>query len=184
MGFDVDVETLKILDVPNKDFFRRRSRTETLCWLLPNDKVMRVSSICSLTVVTVDIEASLETAVEQMLDADIGSAVVTKDGEPAGIVTKSDVLRVAYRTDDPLSSIPVKTAASAPLITVGPSATARKAAEMLDKHDIHRLVVLDGLDVVGILSTTDLVRNYGGIRSQARKRADAEYDWLTGEEME
>lgn len=112
------------------------------------------------------------------------SSVVTDGGEPAGIVTKSDVLRAAYRSNEPLSSIPVRAAASAPLVTVGPSTTARRAAEMLDDHGIHRLVVLDGLDVVGIVSTTDIVRNYGGIRSDAQKRADAEYDWLTREDVE
>ncbi|WP_311172576.1 CBS domain-containing protein [Halobellus ordinarius] len=145
---------------------------------------MRVSDICSSSVVTVDVGDSLATAVERMLDEDVGSAVVADGGEPAGIVTKSDVLRAAYRTDEPLSSIPVRAAASAPLVTVGPSTTARRAAEMLDDHDIHRLVVVDGLDVVGIVSTTDLVRNYGGIRSDARKRADAEYDWLTREDVQ
>ncbi|MFC6875028.1 CBS domain-containing protein [Halobellus marinus] len=145
---------------------------------------MRVSDICSSSVVAVDVGDSLATAVGRMLDEDVGSAVVVDAEEPVGILTKSDVLRAAHRTDEPLSSIPVRAAASAPLVTVGPSATARRAAEMLDDHDIHRLVVVDDLDVVGIVSTTDIVRNYGGIRSDAQKRADAEYDWLTREDVE
>jgi len=98
-------------------------------------------------------------------------------------VTKSDVLEAAARTDEPLSSISVRSAASAPLVTVGPEASARRAAEKLREHDIHRLVVVDGIEVVGIVSTTDLIRNYGGIRSDARKRADAEHDWLTRDDV-
>ncbi|WP_049985716.1 CBS domain-containing protein [Halobellus rufus] len=144
---------------------------------------MRVSDIASTTVVTVDVGASLAEAVGRMLDADVGSAVVTDDGAPGGIVTESDVLSAAYRSGEPLSSIPVRAAASAPLHTIGPSATVRRAAEKLGEHDVHRLVVVDGLDVVGVVSTTDLIRNYAGIREDERRRADAEHDWLTRENI-
>ncbi|MFB6252373.1 MAG: CBS domain-containing protein, partial [Halobellus sp.] len=89
---------------------------------------MRVSDVCSRNVVTVDVDATLAVAVERMLDADVGSAVVTNDGAPGAIVTKSDVLRATHRTDEPLSSIPVRSAASAPLVTIGPEASARRAA--------------------------------------------------------
>ena len=144
---------------------------------------MRVSDILSPSVVTVDVESSLAEAVGKMLDADVGSAVVTDDGVPGAMITEYDVLDATYRTDEPLSSIPVRAAASAPLVTIGPSASARRAAEEMDDHSVHRLVVVDGLDVVGVVSTTDLIRNYTGIREDERKRADAEYEWLTREEM-
>jgi CBS domain-containing protein len=144
---------------------------------------MRVSDISTSSVVTVDVEASLADAVGRMLDADVGSAVVTDDGVPGGIVTESDVLDAAYRTDDPLSSIPVRRAASAPLVTIGPSASARSAARKMRENDVHRLVVVDGIDVVGVISTTDLIANYDGIRKDERKRADAEYEWLTREDV-
>ncbi|WP_162524318.1 CBS domain-containing protein [Halobellus captivus] len=144
---------------------------------------MRVSDICSSTVVTVDLGASLADAVGEMLDADVGSAVVTDDGAPGGIVTQRDVLEATHRTGESLSSIGVRRAASAPLITIGPSATMRRAAETLRENDVHRLVVVDGIDVVGIVSTTDLIRNYAGLREAERRRADAEYDWLTREDV-
>ncbi|SDY42439.1 CBS domain-containing protein [Halobellus clavatus] len=144
---------------------------------------MRVSEVASADVITIGVDATVRDAVERMLDSDVGSAVVTDEGVPGGILTKSDVLRAAYRTDDPLSSIGVSAAASAPLITIGPDASARRAAEKLHEHDVHRLVVVDGMDVVGVVSTTDLIRNYGGIRSAARRRADAEYDWVTGDDV-
>ncbi|MGQ4554909.1 CBS domain-containing protein [Halobellus sp. GM3] len=144
---------------------------------------MRVSEISSSSVVTVDVEASLADAVGRMLEAGVGSAVVTDDGAPGGIVTESDVLDAAYRTDDPLSEIPVRKAASAPLVTTGPSASVRHAAQQMRKNDVHRLVVVDGLDVVGVVSTTDLIANFAAIREDERRHADAEYDWLTREDV-
>lgn len=144
---------------------------------------MRVSDILSSSIVTVDIESSLADAVEKMLGDDVGSAVVTNDSGPRAMLTEYDVLEATYRTDDPLSTIPVRAAATAPLISIGPSASARRAAEKMDEHGVHRLVVVDGLDVVGVVSTTDLIRNYTGIREDARRHADAEYEWLTREEM-
>ncbi|MFB6091624.1 MAG: CBS domain-containing protein [Haloquadratum sp.] len=144
---------------------------------------MRVSEILSSSVVTVDVEASLAEAVERMLDADVGSAVVTDDGAPGAIVTETDVLEATYETDDPLSAISVRAAATAPLVTVGPRSTVRKAAKEMRKNGVHRLVVVDGLDVVGVVSTTDLIANYAEIRQDERELADAEYEWLTREEI-
>lgn len=144
---------------------------------------MRVRDICSSSVVTVDVDASLAEAVGRMLDADVGSAVVTDDGAPGGIVTESDVLEAAHRTDESLSSIDLRNAASAPLITIGPSASVRRAARKMRENGVHRLVVVDGIDVVGVVSTTDLIANYAGIREEERKHADAEYEWLTRESV-
>jgi CBS domain-containing protein len=144
---------------------------------------MRVSDICSSSVVTVDLNASLAEAVGRMLDADVGSAVVTDDGAPGGIVTERDVLEATHRTDEPLSSIDVRRAVSAPLVTIGPSASLRRAARKMRENDVHRLVVVDGIDVVGVVSTTDLIANYGEIREEERKHADAEYEWLTREDV-
>ena len=44
-------------------------------------------------VLRIDAEASVLEAVKQMVEANIGSLLVTKDGEIAGIVTERDYLR-------------------------------------------------------------------------------------------
>ena len=87
---------------------------------------MLVEEVMTTHLVTCDADATVRDATESMLRNRIGSVVVTDGGTPAGILTESDVLHAGYVTDDPLSAIPVREAASAPLVTVRPDATLRR----------------------------------------------------------
>jgi len=51
-----------------------------------------VRDVMTAPVRTIDPEATLETAVDRMFDTGTSSLVVTENGEPFGIVTKTDVL--------------------------------------------------------------------------------------------
>ncbi|GAB7095325.1 CBS domain-containing protein [Halolamina litorea] len=51
-----------------------------------------VRDVMTTPVRTIDPEATLETAVEEMFAVDASSLVVTRNGDPFGIVTKTDVL--------------------------------------------------------------------------------------------
>ena len=46
------------------------------------------------------------------------------------------------------------------IISVGADATLKEAGDKMLKHHIHRLLVLDGNRVLGIVSTLDLIRAY------------------------
>lgn len=127
--------------------------------------------------VTCDADATVRDATERMLRNRVGSVVVTDDGTPAGILTESDVLRAGYATDDPLSTIPVRKAASAPLVTVRPNATLRTATERMRSEGVKKLVVVDGMSPEGIVTTQDVVDNYAGIRKEVRDLATDATGW-------
>ena len=127
--------------------------------------------------VTCDADATVRDASERMLRNRVGSVVVTDGETPAGILTESDVLRAAYATDDPLSAIPVRTAASAPLVTVRPDATLRTATERMRSEGVKKLVVVDGVTPAGIVTTQDVVDNYAGIRREVHDLATDATGW-------
>ncbi len=127
--------------------------------------------------VTCDADATVRDATERMLRNRVSSVVVTDDGTPAGILTESDVLRAGYATDDPLSTIPVRKAASAPLVTVRPSATLRTATKRMRSEGVKKLVVVDGMSPEGIVTTQDVVDNYAGIRKEVRDLATDATGW-------
>lgn len=127
--------------------------------------------------VTCDADAAVRDAAERMLRNRVGSVVVTDGGTPAGILTESDVLHAAYATDDPLSTIPVQKAASAPLVTVGPDATLRTATERMRSEGVKKLVVVDGVTPAGIVTTQDVVDNYAGIRREVHDLATDATGW-------
>lgn len=132
---------------------------------------MLVEAVMTTDLVTCDAGASVRDASERMLRNRVGSVVVTNEGSPAGIATESDVLYAGYVTDDPLSQIPLRKAMSSPLVTVQPTKTLRAATDRMRSEGVKKLVVVDGMTPVGILTTGDIVDNYSAIRREVRDLA-------------
>ncbi|WP_179213629.1 CBS domain-containing protein [Halorubrum vacuolatum] len=109
----------------------------------------------------VELGESLAAAVETMLRAGIGSVVVTREGSPAGILTETDALIAAVETDEPFSAIPVSRAATTPPETIRPTATVRAAADRMVELGVKKLLVVDGMELRGIVTMTDLVEHQG-----------------------
>ncbi len=138
---------------------------------------MLVEEAMTAELVTCDVDATVRDATELMLRHRVGSVVVTAGGTPGGIVTESDVLSAGYVADEPLSSIPVRTAASSPLVTVQPSATLRTATDRMRSEGVKKLVVVDGVTPMGIVTTQDVVDNYAEIRREVYEAATDATGW-------
>lgn len=112
--------------------------------------------------VTVSTDQPLATADRLIREHGVsGLPVVERDGRLAGVVSRTDLLELAG--NDPVGAWhgrAVRTAMTAPPITIPPDATLPEAAARMEEHHVHRLVVVDGEDgrPIGIVSTTDLVR--------------------------
>jgi signal-transduction protein with cAMP-binding, CBS, and nucleotidyltransferase domain len=108
--------------------------------------------------ITIGGESSIREAAQVMLEHGIGSIVVTQDGKPVGIVTKSDLLsRVIVECRDP-RDCKVRAVMSAPLISVDKDTPILDAMRVMKNKKVRRLLVSDGGKLVGIVSETDMVR--------------------------
>jgi CBS domain-containing protein len=109
-------------------------------------------------VLRIEADASVLDAVKQMIEANVGSLLVTDGGEVSGIVTERDYLRrvtLEGRTD---ADTAVREIISAPLIVATPETTIDECkALMTDRRIRHVPVVKDG-HVVGIVSIGDIVK--------------------------
>lgn len=109
-------------------------------------------------VLRIEADASALDAVKQMIEANVGSLLVTDGGEVSGIVTERDYLRrvtLEGRTD---ADTTVREIISAPLIVATPETTIDECkALMTDRRIRHVPVVKDG-HVVGIVSIGDIVK--------------------------
>jgi CBS domain-containing protein len=106
----------------------------------------------------IDADASILEAVEQMVEANVGSLLVTESGEVAGIVTERDYLRrvvVEGRTD---RETPVREIMSSPLIVVTPQTSVDECMALMTDRRIRHLPVVDGGKVAGIVSIGDVVK--------------------------
>jgi CBS domain-containing protein len=109
-------------------------------------------------VLTIEASASVFEAVEEMVEANVGSLLVTDGGAVAGIVTERDYLRRVTLEGRTERETAVGEIMSSPLVVVTPDTEVDECmAVMTDRRIRHLPVVTDG-DVVGIVSIGDLVK--------------------------
>ena len=112
----------------------------------------------SSSVVTVAPGATLHDAARSMAERKVGAAVVIDPEQPGpGIITERDVLQSVGRGEDPNSEL-VQDHLSSDLTFAAPEWSLERAAEAMVKGGFRHLVVVDGGEMVGVLSMRDIVR--------------------------
>lgn len=126
---------------------------------------MTVAELMQSNVRTVPSEASVAEVVVSLTDAHVsGMPVVDGNGRVIGVVSSSDVLTAEAEAEDPaarrdlLENTAVREIMTPRPLTVAPGDDVREAARQMLYADVHRLFVTEGDQVVGVISTTDIVR--------------------------
>lgn len=107
---------------------------------------------------TIPSDASVYDAVKQMVDANVGSMLVTVDGRIDGIVTERDYLRrvtLEGRTDHDTQVSEIMTS---PLIVVTPETSVDECMAVMTDRRIRHMPVVENGEVVGLVSIGDLVK--------------------------
>jgi signal-transduction protein with cAMP-binding, CBS, and nucleotidyltransferase domain len=131
-----------------------------------------VKDIMKEKIISIDESESIQDAAKKMTTADVGCVIVTKNDNPVGIITERDFVTKIAAAGLPLFSS-VSGVMSLPLISIKPDDTVWDAAELMKAKGIHKLVVQDGNEVLGIVTTTDLVEICSlGSDSNMRKICD------------
>ena len=125
-----------------------------------------VEGLMSKKVVTLESSATAFDAAREMLDRDIGCIVILEGTKPAGIVTKSDILREAVLKKLDPQKLGVTEIMTKPMITIESRETLADASALMSRNSITKLPVVSGGELVGIITSTDLVR-----RNQPKKLA-------------
>jgi len=95
-------------------------------------------------VLRIDADASVFDAVKRMVEANVGSLLVTESGEITGIVTERDYLRRAAlegRTDEETA---VREIMSSPLLVATPETTVDECMALMTDRRIRHVPVVDG----------------------------------------
>jgi CBS domain-containing protein len=108
-------------------------------------------------VVTASPDETVATALQRMIDHDIGAVVVAEGETPVGVFTERDVTRRVL-TDPDLLSRRVGEVMSSPVVTTGPDEEIVTVFETMTARKIRRLPVVEGGQLVGILTERDLLR--------------------------
>ena len=109
-------------------------------------------------------ETPLQEVIRVMADTEIHAIMVAEQegAPPVGVVSHMDT--IAHYGED-LTAIEARDVMTSSVISVSERATVKDAAKKLLKSDIHRLLVTDDdQKPLGILSTTDIIREMRGAR--------------------
>jgi CBS domain-containing protein len=109
-------------------------------------------------VLEVGADASVFEAVKRMVEANLGSLLVTEGGKIIGIVTERDYLRrvtLDGRTD---KDIAVREIMSSPLIVATLETPIDECMALMTDRRIRHVPVVEGGEVVGVVSIGDLVK--------------------------
>jgi CBS domain-containing protein len=119
---------------------------------------MEVREGMSNVVLTVGPGHTLRDAATRMVEKGVGAAVVLDEEYPGPrIISERDILNSLGKGEDP-DSESVSEHMSDTLIAAAPDWSLERAAIEMAKRHIRHLVVVDGGDLVGILSMRDIVR--------------------------
>jgi CBS domain-containing protein len=119
---------------------------------------MQVRAGMSDVVLTVNPGHSLREAARAMAGRGVGAAVVMDPEQPGpGIVTERDILQSIGQGQDP-DRERVSEHLSTDLTFAAPDWSLERAAEAMVRGGFRHLVVVEGSDMIGVLSMRDIVR--------------------------
>ncbi len=104
----------------------------------------------------------IQEVVRVMADTDIHAIIVTEGeaSKPLGVVSHTDVIR---RYGQDLSQVHASEVMTPQVIVIAEDAPVAEAANKMMESHIHRLLVVDGQgNPLGVLSTTDIIRDMRG----------------------
>ncbi len=117
------------------------------------EKVKRAESGMVASPITVRANTLLRDALHIMREHDISGVPVTDGDRPVGILTARDI-RFEQNLDQPVSALMTKE-----LITVSPGVSNERKKELLHKHRIEKLLVIDDSGrLVGLITIKDILQ--------------------------
>lgn len=126
---------------------------------------MHVAELMQTEVQSVAPDAPVDEAALTIADAHVsGLPVVNRAGRLIGVISTTDILASEQEVEDPASRValyegtPVRDLMTPQPVTIAPNATIKEAAQQLLYAGVHRLFVVDSDRLVGVISTTDIVR--------------------------
>src|SRR6266545_3616781 len=116
-----------------------------------------VAELMSTPVVTATPDETLAEAAGRMRVKRVGSVVVVQDDKPVGILTERDMIRIAAAGADTADAHVSEWMTPNP-DSVAPGVPAAEAFASLSEHGYRHIPVVDGTQLVGLVSMRDLMR--------------------------
>ena len=102
--------------------------------------------------------ASVAEAAKKMKEVQKSCLLVMNGARPVGIISETDIVQKVLAESLSPADLKVSEVMSKELRTIGPDESVSDAAKLMEGKKVRRLVVTEGVNAVGIVTTTDLAR--------------------------
>jgi CBS domain-containing protein len=103
---------------------------------------------------------TLVVAAQKMRDLDVGSLPICgEDNKLKGMLTDRDIVVKCIADGGDPATVTAGTLAEGKPVTIGADDDIREALETMKEHRVRRLPVIDGHDLVGMISQADIARS-------------------------
>ena len=106
------------------------------------------------------VNDTLVDAARKMRDLDVGALPICgDDNRLKGMITDRDIVVNCVADGKDPSSIKVEEYAGDEVVTIGADDSVEEALSTMTQHGVRRLPVIDGHDLVGMVSQADIAKN-------------------------
>jgi CBS domain-containing protein len=111
----------------------------------------------------IPLDATIDEAASRMATDDIGAMPICNgEGRLQGMLTDRDiVVKVIAAGKDPKATKVEEVAQGTEVVTIGADDSVEEALATMKQHKVRRLPVIDGTDLVGMVSQGDMARHLG-----------------------
>jgi CBS domain-containing protein len=120
-------------------------------------KKTTISQIMHKDVMTVRSTTSAQQCAVKMTKERVGCLIVLDKKEPVGIITERGFADLVKRGNFDCKEVTAKDFMTKPIISVPVDSTYEQAMNVFEKEEIKRMPVIDGGEVVGLLTLRNLV---------------------------
>ncbi|WP_440953434.1 CBS domain-containing protein [Methanococcoides sp. FTZ1] len=154
---------------------------------------MKVKDIMSSNVIVCSPEDPISSVAQLLKKENISGVPVVSEGKVMGIVSEGDLLKLlevpehgglwlpspfevieipireliswedTKRMLSDVGSKPIREIMEKDVFSIGPESSVEDASRLMTKHKVNRLPVLDGSELIGIITRGDIIRGLAGI---------------------
>jgi len=107
---------------------------------------------------TIDVDKNVKEVGLIMKQTRRDAVIVTKNSNPVGLITDSDLIKKVIAKNARPSSLKARDIMSGPLVTITPNDDIYEATKKMKKNKIKRLPVMAKGRIIGIISLSDVAR--------------------------